>query len=51
MLVTILSTVAFFSTAVKVVKTFYTPPLKKEDGKLVELDQETKNYQCHDLVS
>ena len=51
MLLTVLGGFAFFSFAVTMSKTFYTPPLRKEGDKYVELDKPEMNYQYHDLVS
>ena len=46
-----ISYVIYFAFWVAMSKTFYKPPMKKENGKFVELSQEVKNYQYHDLVS
>jgi len=41
----------FFYTSVKVSKKLYTPMLKREGDKYVELDEITKNFDWHGLVS
>mmetsp|Transcript_20473 Transcript_20473/g.18117 ORF Transcript_20473/g.18117 Transcript_20473/m.18117 type:complete len:288 (-) Transcript_20473:37-900(-) len=40
-----------FAALLALSKTFYKPPMKKEDDKFIELSEDLKNYQCHDIVS
>ncbi|CAI2367782.1 unnamed protein product [Moneuplotes crassus] len=47
----ILPWVLFFTVLVTLSKKYYKPPMKRVEGKLVELPQDIQNYQYHDLVS